>query len=140
MSGRRGQDVVEDTSMSDGEASGSVRVLLEQLAEAVAARTTSPRWHVEEVPASAAHGRETMLIFTSPLDPTVEEVVVTVEVREGHGVWGVDVIDREGLPLVEPVEWHSGDGHDESLDVLSQTVAELEDRIIGTLEDLRKRF
>jgi hypothetical protein len=122
--------------MSDGEMSQSVRALLERLAETVTARTTSSRWHVEDVPASRSHGRETMLIFSSPLDPTVEEVVVTVEIHEGQGAWGLDVIDSEGLPLLEPAEWRSGDGRDGPPFLeLSWTVASLEDRIVGTLND-----
>jgi hypothetical protein len=127
--------------MSDGEMSWRVRVLLERLAESVTARSTSTHWHVEEVPASAAHGREAMLIFTSPLDSNVEEVVVTVELHEAQDAWSVDVIDREGLPLLEPAERHPADGRDDppSLEVLSQTVASLQDRIVGTLNDLRPR-
>jgi hypothetical protein len=126
-------------SMSGAEMSLHVRALLERLAEAVTDRTNSAQWHVEQGPASATHRREAMLIFTSPLDPTVEEVVVTVSFHDAADAWSLDVIDREGLPLVQPAGWHPGDSRDgpASLVVLSQTVASLEDRIVGTLHDLR---
>jgi hypothetical protein len=125
--------------MSGAEMSMHVRAMLERLAEAVTERTNSTQWHMEQVPASAAHRREAMLIFTSPLGPTVEEVVVTVELHDAADAWSLDVIDREGLPLVQPTEWHPGNGRDgpASLEVLSQMVASLEDRIVGTLHDLR---
>jgi hypothetical protein len=124
-------------SMSIGEMSGSVRALLERLAATVTVRTTSTHWHVEEVPATSAHAAEVMLIFTSPVDPTVEEVAVTVALRDDPSEWDIDVIDREGLPLLEAVEWHADDGSEAALEVLSRAVASLEDRIVGTLEDLR---
>ncbi|MCW2856164.1 MAG: hypothetical protein JWR52_1779 [Marmoricola sp.] len=82
-----------------------------------------------------------MLIFASLTDRTVEEIVVTVELHEKEGLWSIDVIDREALPLVEPAEMQSGGNeHLQSVGLLAEAVARLEGRIVETLKDLRHEF
>ena len=94
---------------------------------------------MEEVPASHVHGVEVILVFASPADRTVEEVVVSVEQVKDSDGWVVDAIDSEGLPLDETASWDSSAQNVAlSEDALDEQIASLETRIVAVLTDLRR--
>jgi hypothetical protein len=67
-------------------------------------------------------------------------VVVTAERHRDSEEWGIDVIDREGLPLdgTAPWDWNAGSDGAPPLELLAERAASFEPRIVATLSDLQR--
>jgi len=113
----------------------TVRDLLLRLAERVKSQSGWSDWHIEEVPASRVHDREVLLVFTSPRDRTVEELVVRAQRREDAG-WVVDATDREGVLLDGTRPWDATEPEALSGDALVAGLSALEGPIVTALADV----